>query len=36
MVIEKENIIFSDEFIKDENRIKMWKAFLKKINYPNI
>lgn len=35
-VIEKENIIFSEEFIEDENRIKMWKAFLRKINQPNI
>jgi predicted nucleotidyltransferase component of viral defense system len=34
--IEKENIIFSDEFFRDENRIKMWKVFLRKINHPNI
>ncbi len=31
-VIEKENVIFSQEFIKDYNRNKLWKAFLRKIN----
>ena len=31
-VIERENVIFTEEFMNDENRIKMWKAFLRKIN----
>jgi len=35
-VIERENIIFTEEFMKDVNRIKMWKAFLRKINSANI
>ncbi|MBU3161247.1 hypothetical protein KPL37_16130 [Clostridium frigoris] len=35
-VIERENIIFTEEFMNDENRIKMWKAFLRKINSKSI
>jgi len=35
-LIERENIIFTQEFMKDENRIKMWKAFLRKINSKSI
>ncbi|MBU3092782.1 nucleotidyl transferase AbiEii/AbiGii toxin family protein [Clostridium sp. CF011] len=35
-VIERENIIFTEDFMKDVNRIKMWKAFLRKINSVNI
>jgi predicted nucleotidyltransferase component of viral defense system len=35
-VIEKENIIFTEEFIDDQNRIKMWNAFLRKINAKDI
>jgi len=35
-IIERENIIFTEEFMKDEDRIKMWKAFLRKINSTNI
>ena len=35
-IIERENVIFTEEFIKDENRIRMWKAFLRKINSQSI
>ena len=35
-MIERENIIFTEDFMKDVNRIKMWKAFLRKINSTNI
>jgi hypothetical protein len=31
-ILEKETIIFEDEFIQDKNRNIMWNAFLKKIN----
>jgi len=35
-LIERENIIFTEEFMNDENRIIMWKAFLRKINSKSI
>jgi len=35
-VIERENISFTEEFMNDRNRIKIWKAFLRKINSTNI
>lgn len=31
-VIEKENVIFTEEFIKDEGRNRLWQSFLRKIN----
>lgn len=34
-IIERDSTIFSDEFAQDENRNKMWKAFLRKINEKN-
>lgn len=34
--IERENVIFTEEFSKEQNRTKMWNAFLRKINSPNI
>lgn len=35
-IIEKENVIFTEQFIKDENRNKLWESFLRKINVPKI
>jgi predicted nucleotidyltransferase component of viral defense system len=31
-ILEKENVIFAEEFIQDENRNKLWQSFLRKIN----
>lgn len=34
-LIEKQVVIFTDDFIKNDDRKKMWKTFLKKINEKN-
>ncbi len=31
-IIEKENVIFSEQFIQDESRNRLWQNFLRKIN----
>lgn len=31
-ILEKENVIFTEEFIKDESRNRLWDSFLRKIN----
>lgn len=30
--IEKDNVIFTEQFIQDESRNKLWQSFLRKIN----
>ncbi|MPM40324.1 hypothetical protein SDC9_86964 [bioreactor metagenome] len=31
-ILEKENVIFTEEFIQDESRNRLWQSFLRKIN----